>query len=264
MDWVSGRGATVDGGGRGHGKVMSIRGGASIWRGLGAKWCQCGGKHQHFGLHEGEIGQSCDHFGRLLAQILLFPRFPVKQEEMPGVRDQRNHICCLIINNSNQIIKSNSWRLKMTPSPQISSAASCWPFVGRRSALWPLTWWRCWFSPWWTSGGRRHLPPDCWSCRGPAWLSWARTARGRHLNGRQKERSRRQKQSKLHLNKIHSARGSRSLCGSSSVLLFYLFSFVHTYGYRLSPPKEGSDWTRTWAAMLHGTWHKPAPQQRPN
>lgn len=67
--------------GRGQEGMMSARGGrASFRRDLGAERRQRGGKHQHFGLHEGQIGQTCDHFGRLLAQVLLFPRLPVKQE----------------------------------------------------------------------------------------------------------------------------------------------------------------------------------------
>ncbi len=83
MDRVSGRGQMdqvgVVRGGRGLCQYMGA--GASVRRGLGAERRQRGGKHQHFGLHEGEIRQTCDHFGRLLAQVLLFPRLPVKQEE---------------------------------------------------------------------------------------------------------------------------------------------------------------------------------------
>lgn len=65
--------------GRGQGVMSVLRGGASVWRGLRAERRQRGGEHQHFGLHEGEIGQTGDHFGRLLAQILLLPRLPVRR-----------------------------------------------------------------------------------------------------------------------------------------------------------------------------------------
>lgn len=65
--------------GQGQGVMSVLRGGASVWRGLRAERRQRGGEHQHFGLHEGEIGQTGDHFGRLLAQILLLPRLPVRR-----------------------------------------------------------------------------------------------------------------------------------------------------------------------------------------
>lgn len=65
------------GGAMGEGGVMSCEGGgASVRCGLAAERRQRGGEHQHFGLHEGKIGQTCDHFGRLVAQILFFPRLP--------------------------------------------------------------------------------------------------------------------------------------------------------------------------------------------
>lgn len=69
---------------------VSAGGGASVRRGLRAERRQRGGKHQHFGLHEGEIRETCDDFGRLLAQILLLFLLPVKQEETAGVRGQRS------------------------------------------------------------------------------------------------------------------------------------------------------------------------------
>lgn len=76
MDWVGRRGQKERGR---RGDISG--GGASVRRGLRAERRQRGRKHQHFGLHEGKVGQTCDHFGRLLAQILLLPRLPVEQEE---------------------------------------------------------------------------------------------------------------------------------------------------------------------------------------
>lgn len=70
--------------GRGYG----IEGRASVGRGLRAERRQRGGKHQHFRLHEGKVGQTCNHFGCLLAQVLLLPGLPVKQE----VRDGCKHV----------------------------------------------------------------------------------------------------------------------------------------------------------------------------
>lgn len=64
------------------GLICAWGGGASIRCSLRAKWRQRGRKHQHFGLHEGEVGQTCDHLRRLLAQVLLLLRLPVEQEEM--------------------------------------------------------------------------------------------------------------------------------------------------------------------------------------
>lgn len=53
-------------------------GGASVWRALGVQRRQRGRKHQHLGLHEGQVGQTGDHFGRLFAQVFLLPGFPVQ------------------------------------------------------------------------------------------------------------------------------------------------------------------------------------------
>lgn len=52
-------------------------GGASVRHALGVQRCERGGEHQDFGLHEGQVGQSADHLGRLLAQVLLLPGLPV-------------------------------------------------------------------------------------------------------------------------------------------------------------------------------------------
>lgn len=58
---------------------MRLAGGrASVWRTLADKRRQRGRKHQHFGLHEGQIGQGGNHFSRLFTQVLVFPGFPVQ------------------------------------------------------------------------------------------------------------------------------------------------------------------------------------------
>lgn len=79
---------------------VSVGGVASVRRGLRAERRQRGGKHQNFGLHEGKIRQTCYDFGRLLAQILLFPRLPVKQEETPGVTGLTTHLFNFKVSNS--------------------------------------------------------------------------------------------------------------------------------------------------------------------
>lgn len=65
------------GAGRGQEQCL-LGGGASVWHTLADKRCQRGRKHQHFGLHEGQIRQSGDHFSRLFTQILFLPGFPVQ------------------------------------------------------------------------------------------------------------------------------------------------------------------------------------------
>lgn len=79
MEPVGGRSQRAEGAG-------GFGGGASVCSGLAAERRQRGGEHQHLGLHEGEVGQTADHFGRLLAQVLLFPRLPVKQEVENNLR----------------------------------------------------------------------------------------------------------------------------------------------------------------------------------
>lgn len=64
--------------GRGQEQRRGDGGGASVWRALGIERRQRGWKHQHFGLHEGQIGQTGDHFSRLFAQVFVFPGFPVQ------------------------------------------------------------------------------------------------------------------------------------------------------------------------------------------
>lgn len=50
--------------------------GAGSGASLGLERRQRGGEHQNLGLHEGEVGQTGDDPGRLLAQVLVFPRLP--------------------------------------------------------------------------------------------------------------------------------------------------------------------------------------------
>lgn len=60
---------------------------ASVRRAPRIKWHQRRRKHQHFGLHEGQIGQTGNHFGRLFAQVFVFPGFPVQtgsEKKAPG------------------------------------------------------------------------------------------------------------------------------------------------------------------------------------
>lgn len=61
----------------------------SVRRRLGAERRQRGGKHQNLGLHEGQVRQGCDHFGRLLAQILVFLGLPVKTSVVSSVNCKR-------------------------------------------------------------------------------------------------------------------------------------------------------------------------------
>lgn len=79
--------------------------GASVWCTLADKGRQCGRKHQHFGLHEGQIGQSSDHFSRLFTQVLFLPGFPVQTGN-----DQRA-AAMIIHENSAKTVKSSSFRL---------------------------------------------------------------------------------------------------------------------------------------------------------
>lgn len=147
------------------GRGQEWRGGrASVRRALGVQRRQRGRKHQHFGLHEGQIGQPGNHFRRLLAQVFVSPGFPVQTGSDKRASEHRN-----------QQKQEKTFDL-------FHLDKQC--FVEASQGGWGvLTWWRCWSCPWWTWAGRRRRPRGCWSWTRPAWLWLARTARGQLLTG---------------------------------------------------------------------------------
>lgn len=118
--------------GRGQERRRGAGGRGLVWRALRVQRRQRGGKHQHFGLHEGQIGQGADDFRRLFAQVLVFPGLPGKR-------------AASAVNAGHKSAKTEQ---------QIqSSVLKRGSFLAGRAGLWcrsALTWWRCWSSPWWT------------------------------------------------------------------------------------------------------------------
>lgn len=159
------------------GRDYVIGGVDSVRCGLGAERRQRGGKHQHLSLHEGKIGQTCDYFSRLLAQILVFLRLPVKNRRKMLITPSSRYFYPVLVWRSTKILGVKSLNHTLNTGNSTSGLPG----------LWPLTWWRCWSSPWWTSGERRRRPPACRSCQGPAWLSSARTVQGPRLKWRQRK-----------------------------------------------------------------------------